>query len=235
MSYLQPTGALSENGYRPGIGGSFEIMSRPLRDDRFVNLQFGGNFSYDHAGRESFDVRVDYPYPSDAELFLSNAQVGLHGVARLITSVHEPLQAYVQGMVGTRWFVSQERLDFDDLDDIDHDEEDCPEPETVASRATLSYGLGAGFRMRLSEGAWLDLRGTYLRGTGPRYVNLASARPVEDNVVVYDLASAPRSEQWSVSVGITFQLKADDSEDEEEETNDCSSWIIPAMIFNGCN
>ncbi len=235
MRYLQPTGALAENGYRPGVGVSFEIMSRPLRDDRPISLQFGGNFSYDHGGRESFDVRVDYPYPSDAALSLSNAQVGAHGVARLITSVHQPLQAYVQGLVGTRWFVSQERLDVDDLDELDHDDEYCPEPETVASRATLSYGLGAGFRMRLGEGAWLDMRGTYLMGTGPRYVNLASARPVEENIVVYDLASAPRNDQWSLSVGITFQLKAEDGADEEKATSDGSSWVIPAMIFSGCH
>jgi hypothetical protein len=205
--YLHPTDALWANGYRPGGGFSMEVMSRPLRTDRVINLQFGGNANFDFAGSQSFEIPVTYPYPTDAELELNNSQLGLHGVARLITTDRFPIQGYLQGMVGSRWFISQETLTLD----VDHDDDfydDCPEPETetLHSQLVLSYGGAAGMRVRLSPGFWLDLRGSYLKGSQASFVDLGTASLAEAGVVTYDLASSPRTDQWAISAGITFEL-----------------------------
>lgn len=204
--YFQAYGSLLANGYQPGMGVNMEIFSRNLFADMPINVQFGGNMSYDFAGSESFDIMVDEPYTSAADLTIGNHQVGLHGAIRLITPDRFPLQAYVQGLIGTRFLFSQESLE---LTDYHPEDESCPEIETFypARQAALSYGVEGGFRIRLNPNTWLDFRGSYLTGTGASFVDLATAQAAEANIITYDMTSAPRSENWGVGVGLTFHLR----------------------------
>lgn len=233
MRYLQPTDALWANGYRRGFGFNLEWMSQPLREARFLNFQFGGSLDYDFTGHEQFEYPVTYPYRGDAELRIGNTQLGLHGAARLITSQRFPVQAYVQGMVGTRVFFATETFELE-IDHDTYDLEDCPEPETdvVRARPVLSYGGSAGMRMQLGQGVWLDLRGTYLTGTGTEFADLRTANLSEGNSLSYELASSPTSDQWSVSAGITFQLRGE--EETCEDDDECGSSFFPGFWWGGC-
>lgn len=207
LRYNRPYDLLSEQNYRSGFGFGVEMLtvSRPLAN--FLGIQWGAQFSYDRGGEESFPLTMGYPYRGQSvDLELSNENVGLHGVLRLITPDRFPIQIYVQGLVGSRLFYSQETLVINDHADDDY----CPEPVNVNRSFTLSYGAGGGLRLALGPYSHLDLRATYLTGSNARFIDLDQAYVVEQNLVDYPMAEAARTDGFTFSVGVSMPLDSDD-------------------------
>jgi hypothetical protein len=209
LRYHRPLDQLAQNAYRPNVGLGLDIMSQPKAVSPFAYLQWGGLLTYDFAGSERFPLTLGFPFRGEeADLKLSNQNAGLHAVMRLITPTHFPLQLYVQGMVGSRLFSSQESIIIDGHDDED---DDCPEAVTLHRNFTLSYGAASGLRVRLAPQTYLEMRVSYLTGTRAGFLDLDQAYLAERNVVEYTLAESPRTTNWSASLGLTVPMDGSSS------------------------
>jgi len=201
-SFIQSRDLLEQAGYRNGLGMGIEVLSRPVNPLSRISLRFGAKFDFSANGRERFDTQVEIPVVSGAEYSIANRQTSFHGVAQISTSERLPVQLYGMGMLGTRVFGSQELWE---IYELDHSEE-CPEPDNILRSWTLSYGGAAGMRIRLSDAVLIDMRATYLDGTGARFVDLESVGFGEAGDISYGINRAARSTSMVYSLGVSFVM-----------------------------
>ncbi len=199
MLHLRPLEDLALNGYQNGLGLNMEWMSNDLGKQLPVNVQLGARFDITGHGRYKAEVSLLEPVDAQAKYRLSNSQVGIGAVARMITR-DAGLRLYVDFMTGFQSFSTTESYDligaFPGYEDYTSD--------AVLSKWNFNYGGGAGFQLRISQDVSLDMRAVYTRGSAVKYANLGQLTQVE-NQISYPTAFTPTS-QWGIQAGLNFKI-----------------------------
>ena len=190
VQYARPVEQFRDNGYRDGFGMSMNLLSRPRFTNPVVGIQYGAQFDIEGSGMSADPLIMPSPETGElAEMEVKNTQMGLHGIARVVTTDRLPVQLYADGMIGSRLFMGQES--FEHLDNS----YECPEINTLQSDFVFSYGGSLGALIRLGAFGSLDLRTTYLSSAGSaEFIDLQSVAQTEAGIYGYRLERAPASQ-----------------------------------------
>ncbi|MEM6801664.1 MAG: hypothetical protein AAF696_09700 [Bacteroidota bacterium] len=188
MSYARPISEFRSDGYKDGIGMGLGIYSSPIQaDNALVAMRLGARFDYDFAGKSAETMLAPIPETNlFGEMRLQNSSLGMHALIRMESPMDFPVQLYVEGLIGSRALATSEV--FNDHDDWDDDQ--CID-FTIERNWNLSYGAAVGTLIHLGPRTRLNLRASYMNSTPSSFVDLATARQVEDNLYSYGMQNAP--------------------------------------------
>lgn len=200
IQYTRPTAQLADKGFKEGFGISMNILSRARFNNPVVGLQFGAQMDFECSGMSQDALLMPSPTTGElAEMNIENTQIGLHGIARVVTTDQFPVQVYADGMIGSRMFMAQES--FEHIDDYD-----CPEVNTLNTNLVLSYGGSLGALVRVGRVITLDMRATYLTSSGPAtFADLESVQQTEAGFYDFQYKRAPAS-QLRFQLGVNMPL-----------------------------
>lgn len=197
--HLRPLEDLARNGYQDGYGVSMEWLSNDIGKTLPVNFQAGIRFSATNQGRYKSEVSLTEPVNAQAKYRLNNSQMGISGMARLITR-DAPIRAYVDFMGGVQSFSTTESYNligaFPGYEDYTSD--------AVLTKWGLNYGGAAGIQVKLDTDVSLDIRGLYQRGTNAKFADLSSITQGENKIDYPTIESS--SSQWGLQIGLTFTM-----------------------------
>lgn len=201
IQYARPVGQLQNKGYTDGFGVNMNLLSRARYTNSLIGIQYGAQFDLESSEMQGDALIMPSPDTGElSEMSVDNMQMGLHGIARILTTDRLPVQLYVDGMLGSRLIMGQES--FEHIEDT----YECPEVNTLQKDLVLSYGGSVGALVRLGPMGFLDLRATYLSSGGSaEFIDLNSVGQTEAGIYGYQLRRAPVS-QMRFQLGYTVPL-----------------------------
>lgn len=166
--------------------------------DSWFRYKFGLSTDMAIHGTRSFEIPLsigDQSYTAD----MTNFQFGFYASSRLETNPMFPLQLYVDGLIGTRGYVSDWSRHFGTDDN-------CVETSSGGfSSWFLSYGYTIGTMIKLGEHTRLDIGATHLRQMGsPEFMDLNSAN-FTIKELNYQTRTAP-AQLWHLQIGFNFDI-----------------------------
>lgn len=216
--YLKSVGAFQEANYKDGGGLGLEIFSPNLiKAEAPVGIQLGAQLSIGMNGMKTQEIEYTSPTIETWEHTITNKNIGLMAVGRLISTDKLPVRIYLDAMAGTKMFTSDESLD---LKGANHSEDDAGcNFETLTRSFNFAYGGSVGTMVKLNDQLSLDFRATYMEGTSAEYVDLSSFQ-VGKTDVAYDIQRSPM-QMLSFQAGVSMKLGnyGNDEEDEMERSN----------------
>ncbi len=189
----QPKGVGSP---RSAIGVSMELFSQDVLRSPILEGRFGLHLDVLGMGCEGGDILIDIGNGIEEEWTVSNTQIGLNGIGRLMAPLGGFAKPYVDVIWGMGLYMIEEEVRIPE-----YDEEDC---WIVSTNWRPRGGAGAGVMFRVSDIVDIDARVSYIY---VGRVNMADLESVNfsEQVLDYSIRRAtvqPLSVQLGVNVSV---------------------------------
>ncbi len=187
LQYAQALGELKEESYRNGGGLNLDILYGEFGTSLPIVFQTGIQADFNFHGQESESVTLNTG--ETAEISIRNQNAGIFGTIRAL-SPYSPVRVYLDGLIGTRFFFSQDVFMLEGAEDSDI--------EGITNTWAFSYGGAIGLLVQINDELSIDARLKYTQGSWAEYVDLETVELVNDEFI-YDF-------QRSTTQLLTFQL-----------------------------
>ena len=173
-----PAGEFADNAEDPGFGGSLHYAYAANS-----RLSFGMGSHFLIYGSESRTMSL--PLVQDFEVKTSNNIAGIFLLSQfnLMTG---PVTPYLEGRFGGQYLWTESKLV-----DVDWFEDDDIAAEVNYDDFALQYGIGGGFRIRISDGGgrgdpsvMIDVKFMFMNGGEAEYLTEGDIDIVADNAIL---------------------------------------------------
>lgn len=203
---ISPQSGFKENVDRLGFGLAGKFAYNLGESPFYAGIMIGG------ANYGSDSRREILVWPVEVEVNTNN-NILFTQLLLQARSNFQPIQPYVEGMVGFNYLWTESKIK--DIDDYDN--EDDIASQTHFDDFTWSYGAGVGFLIKLTSfdmdegsnkigGLYLDFKVRYLFGGEAEYLKEGDIEKGENNKVILN-TSASDTDLMSFHIGVVFQIK----------------------------